>query len=284
MICEKKVIGFSGIRDPENESGGTSVKDVYNLLDSIFPYATQEDYDNSGIMIDFGREISKIIVCLDITNDIVETARKNGAQLIVSHHPVIFHPVKSIRFNSPLQNLAAAQISAISVHTNLDICEGGVNDNLAKRLDLQNIRPVFQVFEKRINGVMKENFIGRMGELDEEMTPAAFASFVGKQLLGRSAMEYVDGGNPIRRVAVGGGSCGEFIEGCEKHQIDAFVTGEAKHHQLLYAKEKGITMIVAGHYATECVVLDTLVNALSNAFADITIRKEIVDNPNSFTD
>ena len=208
-----------------HEKTGTRVQDIYQLFDSKYPYDMQEHYDNSGIMVDSGRDIDRILVCLDITNDIVEEARACDAQLIVSHHPLIFNPVKSIRFNSPLQNLVASGISAVSVHTNLDIGDGGVNDNLASKLGLQDIRPVFMVSKKPVKGILKENYIGRMGDLKREMNPAEFASFVGQQLLGRTAMEYVDGGKPIRRVAVGGGSCGEFIFECEENQIDAYVTG-----------------------------------------------------------
>ena len=115
-----------------------SVREVYDLLDEKYPYCIQEDYDNSGIMADFGKDIDCIVVSLDITNSVVEYAKEQGAQLIVSHHPVIFRPIRCITFRSPLQRLAAAGISAISAHTNFDIADGGVNDALASRLGLQN--------------------------------------------------------------------------------------------------------------------------------------------------
>ena len=115
-----------------------SVKDVYMLLDEKYPYCIQEDYDNSGIMADCGKSIDKIVISLDITNSVVDFAVSQGAQLIVSHHPIIFHPVRSISYNSPLQNLLSSGISAISAHTNFDIADGGVNDALANKLGLKN--------------------------------------------------------------------------------------------------------------------------------------------------
>ncbi len=260
-----------------------NIQEIYDLLNEKYPYCIQEDYDNSGIMVDFGREIDRIAVALDITNAVVEYAVSQDAQLIVSHHPIIFRPIRSIVFHSPLQTLTAAGISAISAHTNFDIADGGVNDALASRLGLQNVTPVFKVSEKPVKGEMRKNYIGRAGNLPKEMTPAEFAAYVGSRLCGRTAMEYVDGGKPIKRVAVGGGSCGEFIFECAATGIDAYVTGECKHHELLYAKDNGITMMAAGHYATENVALESLAQTLQTAFPDVQVTITRVDNPISFT-
>lgn len=261
-----------------------SVREVYDLLNEKYPYCIQEDYDNSGIMADFGGEIDKIVVSLDITCSVVDYAAANKAQLIVSHHPVIFRPIRAISFNSPLQRLAAAGISAISAHTNFDIADGGVNDALAERLSLQQVQKVFQVSEKPVKGVPQKNYMGRAGDLPVEMSPEEFAAYVGEKLRGRRTMEYVDGGRPVRRVAVGGGACGEFVFECAANGIDAFVTGECKHHELIYAKDNGITMIAAGHYATENVALEALAKTLQEGFPDVRVTVTRVDDPMSFTE
>ena len=260
------------------------VNDVYRLLDEKYPYCIQEDYDNSGIMADCGRDAEKIIVSLDITNSVVDYAVSQGAQLIVSHHPIIFKPVRSIYYNSPLQRLLCAGISAISAHTNYDIYDSGVNDALASKLALQNIEPVFKVSDKPVNGVMRKNFIGRAGDLPREMTPAEFAAYTSLKLRGRTAIEYVDGGRPVRRVAVGGGACGEFIFECQENGIDAFVTGECKHHEMIYARENGITLIPAGHYATENVALEALAGTLRQGFPDVEVLVTRIDDPVSYTE
>ena len=256
-----------------------TVQDIYRCFDDAFPYCMQESYDNSGVMVDSGQAVTKVVVALDITNAVVDYAASAGADLIVSHHPVIFHPLRHIEAQSPVYRLIAKGISAISVHTNFDIGEGGVNDQLASRLGLQQITPVFKVSECTVHGQRRDNFIGRAGRLPEEMTPAAFAAYVGEKLCGRTAMEYVDGGRPVRRVAVGGGACGEFIIECKANNIDAFVTGEAKHHELIWAADNGLTLIAAGHYATENVAIEALATTLTARFKDLPVFVTRLDNP-----
>lgn len=260
------------------------VKDVYQLIDEKYPYCMQEDYDNSGIMADCGGTVSKILVALDITNAVVEYARSIGAQLIVSHHPIIFRPIRSIAYNAPLRRLMCSGISAISAHTNFDIADGGVNDCLANQLGLQKTEPVFRVSEKPVHGVLRANYIGRMGMLPREMDSRELALYTAKRLLGRTAVEYIDGGRPINRVAVGGGACGEFVFECAEHGIDAFVTGEAKHHEMIFAKDNGITLIAAGHYATENAALEALAETIQNGLDGVEVVVTRIDNPISFTD
>ncbi len=262
----------------------TSVNEIYHYLDETYPYCLQESYDNSGIMVDCGKDIEKVVVSLDITNAVVDYAASIGADLILSHHPVIFHPIKRIDSDSPVFHLIASGISAISAHTNFDIADGGVNDALASKLSLQNIMPVFKVSECHVKGSLRENYIGRAGELAEELSPYDFARYVGERLLGRHAVEYVNGGRPVKKVAVGGGACGEFIFECTRYGIDAFVTGEAKHHEMIYAAEHGITLIAAGHYATETVALDNLAATLRDGFPDLSVEVTRMDAPLKYTD
>lgn len=256
-----------------------SVKEIYRYLDEKFPYCMQESYDNSGIMVDCGRNVTKVVVSLDITNTIVDYATALGAELIVSHHPVIFRPIKSISYDSPLYRLIANDVSAISAHTNYDIAEGGVNDQLASKLDLHEVKPVFKVSECSVNGILRENYIGRMGVITNEQTPSDFAAFVAERLGKKVGIEYVDGRKNVKTVAVGGGACGEFVFECKKYGIDAFVTGEAKHHEMIYAAENGITLIAAGHYATENVALEKLASTLVEKFEGLTVTVTRLDNP-----
>ncbi|MGN0473644.1 MAG: Nif3-like dinuclear metal center hexameric protein [Acutalibacteraceae bacterium] len=256
-----------------------SVKEIYKYLDEKFPYCMQENYDNSGIMVDCGRNVTKVVVSLDITNEVVDYAASFGAELIVSHHPVIFRPIKSISCDAPVYRLIANEISAISAHTNYDIADGGVNDQLASKLNLQLVKPVFKVSECSVNGVLRENYIGRMGVISEELTPSEFAEFVANRFGKKNGIEYVDGRKKVKTVAVGGGACGEFVFECKKYGIDAFVTGEAKHHEMIYAAENGITLIAAGHYATENVALEKLASTLAEGFEDLTVEVTRLDDP-----
>ena len=256
-----------------------TVQDIYRCFDEAYPYCMQESYDNSGIMVDCGQAVTKVVVSLDITDAVVDYAASVGANLIVSHHPVIFAPLRQIADDSPVFRLIAKGISAISVHTNFDIGEGGVNDQLASKLGLQNIVPVFKVSECTVGCRKRDNYIGRAGTLPEEMSPAAFAAFVGEKLCGSTSMEYVDGGRPIRKVAVGGGACGEFIFECKAYDIDTFVTGEAKHHEMIWAADNGLTLIAAGHYATENVALEALAATLTAEFEKLPVLVTRIDNP-----
>lgn len=260
-----------------------TVKAVYEYLDSRYPYRLQESYDNSGIMVDCGREVTKAVVSLDVTRDVIRYAASAGAELIVSHHPVIFRPLRQLTHEMPVFALVAHGISAISAHTNYDIAPGGVNDLLATKLDLQNIRPIFSVSEQVQDGLVQKNYIGRVGELSEPLSPGEFADYVMEKLRGRRGVEYVDGGKSIQTVAVGGGACGEFVFECPKNGIDAFVTGEAKHHELLYAAQNGITLIPAGHYATEAVALSGLASALREGFPTLSVEVTTLDDPLQFT-
>ena len=237
----------------------TTVQDVYNILNQKYPYSIQEDYDNSGVMADFGRGIDRIIVSLDITNAVVQLAVTEGAQLIVSHHPTIFRPIRSITYNTPLQRLASAGISAISAHTNFDLADGGVNDALAETLELQDVTPVFRTSEQPVNGVM-----------------ADFGRGIDRIIVSLDITNAV--------VQLGGGACGEYVFACRAQGIDAFVTGECKHHELIYAKDNGITVVAAGHYATESVALEALAGTLRSALPDVNVKVTRVDDPISFTE
>lgn len=260
-----------------------SVREIYDCLDKKYPYCLQESYDNSGIMVDCGKDINKVVVSLDITNAVVKYASSVGADLILSHHPVIFRPIKRVENDSAVFNLIANGISAISAHTNFDIADGGVNDALASKLGLQNITPVFKISESLVNGTLRENYIGRAGELGEELSPRDFALYVGERLLGRQAVEYVKGNRPVKKVAVGGGACGEFVFECKRYGIDAFVTGEAKHHEMIYAAENGITLMAAGHYATENVALENLAETLREGFPNLAVEVTRIDYPLKYT-
>ncbi|MEI3579428.1 MAG: Nif3-like dinuclear metal center hexameric protein [Acutalibacteraceae bacterium] len=118
----------------------STVSMIYGKLNSLAPFATQESWDNSGLLAgDPGAEVTQALVVLDITGDAVREAQELGAQLIVSHHPVIFQPLKKLESGSVAWELARAGISAISAHTNLDKARGGVNDCLAAALGLENV-------------------------------------------------------------------------------------------------------------------------------------------------
>ena len=230
------------------------VQDIYDFLGAKAPYDTCEEWDNVGLMVGgYDLPVSRVLVALDATDGALQAAKAIGADLIITHHPVIFHGMKQLTADSMPYRLAAAGISAISAHTNLDKAVGGVNDVLAARLGLTDV-------ETAADG------ISRIGTLPEEMTATAFAAHAAAAL---GTPVRAAGDKPVKKVAVCGGGGGGFIAACIG-LADCFVTGEVKHHEWLYAAGH-INVIDGGHYSTEAPVVDTLCRWLTEEFPTLPV-------------
>lgn len=229
------------------------VKDFYGYLNSIAPFETQEGWDNSGMLVgDMNAEVKKAAVVLDITHEEIKKAKAIGADLIISHHPVIFNPIKSVTRGSVPYELVASSINALCCHTPLDIADGGTNDSLAKLLGIEVTRT--------------EDPILRLGTV-EPTTAENLAGKIAKTL--NTKVRYADAGRKIEKIAICTGAGCSLIEAAGK--IDAFITGDASHHNFLDCIQAGITLIAAGHYETEIVVVPVLVKKLQAQFPDIEI-------------
>ena len=250
------------------------VKDFYDFIDQIAPFATQEGFDNAGFLAGRGdRPVERVLVALDITEAVVSEAADWGAQLIVAHHPVIFQPVKSVTDESVVGRVLLAltenRIAAICAHTNLDAAHGGVNGCLARALELTDIGQLCQagVDEKgRPYGIGRTGTVHRPG-----MSAAEYAAFV-KEKLGSASVRFVDGGKPVQMVAVGGGSCGSMMEDALAQGCDTFVTADLKYNNFLDAQALGLNLLDAGHFPTENVVCAPLVSRLAKAFPQVEVR------------
>lgn len=240
------------------------VKDFYGYLNSIAPFETQEDWDNSGMLVgDMNAEVKKVAVVLDITHEEIKKAKAIGADLIISHHPVIFSPVKSVTKGSVPYELVASSINALCCHTPLDIADGGTNDSLAKLLGIEVTRA--------------EDPILRLGTV-EPTTAENLAGKIAKTL--NTKVRYADAGRKIEKIAICTGAGCSLIEAAG--EIDAFITGDASHHNFLDCIQAGITLIAAGHYETEIVVVPVLVKKLQAQFPDIEIIDIKQENPIKF--
>ena len=249
------------------------VKDIYRYLDEIVPFATQMSFDNAGFLVGHGEQrVEKILVALDITGPVVAEAARKGCGLIVAHHPVIFHPAKSITDDTVngriLLALAEQRIAAICAHTNLDAAVGGVNCALAQRLELTDIDLLVR---DGVDGQGRPYGIGRVGTTHREWGSVRdFAAFV-KERLEAPSVRYADGGRPVRRVAVGGGSCGSMLAEAAAAGCDTFVTADVKHDQYLEAAAMGITLMDAGHFDTENVIVEPLARLLADQFPGVEV-------------
>ena len=240
------------------------VKDFYSYLNSIAPFETQEDWDNSGMLVgDMNAEVKKAAVVLDITHEEIKKAKAIGADLIISHHPVIFNPIKSVTRGSVPYELVASSINALCCHTPLDIADGGTNDSLAKLLGIEVTRT--------------EDPILRLGTV-EPTSAENLAGKIAKTL--NTKVRYADAGRKIEKIAICTGAGCSLIEAAG--EIDAFITGDASHHNFLDCVQAGITLIAAGHYETEIIVVPVLVKKLQAQFPDIEIIDIKQENPIKF--
>ncbi|MEF2919999.1 MAG: Nif3-like dinuclear metal center hexameric protein [Acutalibacteraceae bacterium] len=239
----------------------TQVNDIYTYINSFAPFDTAFDYDNVGVLVgDKNAIVDNVLVALDITPEVILEAQKLGANMIISHHPVIFKPIKSLSDKSVPYMLAQRGITALSAHTNLDLSPKGVNICLAKALGLTNIYLHSQ-------GIA-------VGDLPVEnpISPKQLALLV-KDNLNCNGVRYTDSDNEILRVAVGGGACGEYIYLAKELGANAFLTGEIKHNYILEAYDINLTVVDAGHYKTEDIVIDYLVEQLSKEFPNVSFTK-----------
>ena len=227
--------------------------DVIEYTKQLAPYETADEWDNVGLLAgDEDADVSRVLLALDITPAVIEEAAEKGAGLIISHHPVIFEPLRSLDPSEPPYLLAKSGIAALCLHTNLDRAEQGVNTALAAALQLRNIR------------LFPEDYI-LTGLLVAPSTADRFAAFI-KQKLDAPDVRYTQGA--VTRVAVSSGGGGAGVELYKKYGFDAFVTGELKHHNFNYAASHGIAAFDAGHFPTENVVIKPLGDLLAKAFPD----------------
>ena len=230
------------------------LQQICRFMEQWAPPALAEEWDNPGLLVDAGSLVRRVLVTLDITPAVVEEAHRLGCQLVMSHHPVIFKPVRRLQSADAAFLLARYGISALCAHTNLDAAEGGVNDVLAGLLELEDVQPL--------------EGLGRVGDQDS-ISPAQLAEQVGKLL--NTPVLLADAGLPITRVAVVGGSGGDFFEAAARAGAQCLVTGEASHHHGLDALEQGVSVIVAGHFATEWPIVPEMARRLRQAFGELEV-------------
>ncbi len=237
------------------------LREIYDYIDSFAPFQTQADFDNAGFLVgDPEEEFKGGVVALDVTSGAIEYAKSIGANLIVSHHPVIFDPLKGVTANSLVYKLIKSGISVISAHTNLDRAKGGINDKLCELLGLQNIEGVLPD---------REVFEARVGELQEELTPDEFGNLLSNIFCG-TGIKYVCGEKNIKRVGVCSGAGGSLLSDMATLGVDAFVTADVKHNVFLEAAELGISLYDCGHYATEDIIVHPMKEKLDGKFGSFS--------------
>ncbi len=250
----------------------TTVADILKFVETLAPRAMKMDWDNVGLLCGSRTApVTKILVALDPFEHVCAEAAEWGAQLIVTHHPMIFRPLSGVTDDTSigrgLMTLIRNGISAVNAHTNLDQAPGGVNDELARKLALVNVEVVNPCGTTE-NG--EPWGLLRMGQVPEQPLEA-FLNRV-KTLLSCESLRYVNGGRPVRKVCVGGGSCADGMHEAIAAGCDTFVTADVKYNQFWDARDLGLNLIDAGHFYTENPVVAVLAEKLSAAFPEVEVK------------
>ena len=225
-------------------------------MERIAPHSLALEFDNPGLLVEPDHdEINRVLVALDCSTAVAKEATEWGADLVLTHHPLFFHPVSCMAYSSPETAAACLLlrngIGLFAAHTNLDAATGGVNDSLCALFGIRDAIP-FDEGVGRI-GTLKTPVDVRTFQLDAERLLSTQAQFVG------------DPEKPVSRVAVMGGSGGSSILPAKELGTDLLLTGELKHSDAIAAQTIGLNVIVAGHYETERVVLQPLIQRLQEA-------------------
>ena len=245
----------------------TTVQQVYEGMQRLAPPELAEHWDNPGLLVDCGGEVRRVLVTLDITPEVVSEAAAKQCTVIVAHHPVIFDPLKRLCPADVPYQLVQAGISAICMHTNLDAAEGGVNEVLAGIFGMRD----WEVFA---------DGCGRVGEVEPitvpELARKAQAVLGGRCNRPRSGpavqVKFADTGRTVRRLAVISGAGGSMFEDALAVGADCLLTGEANHHAAIDAVRLGLSLVAAGHYATEFPVCAAIADRLRAAFPELEVR------------
>ncbi|MCD8006968.1 MAG: Nif3-like dinuclear metal center hexameric protein [Oscillospiraceae bacterium] len=253
----------------------TTVRDIYNYIDSFAPYQTQDSWDNSGLLVGDGDEpVTKALCALDASIPAILEAERLGCQLILTHHPIIFDPLKSLDSTVPAALLFKKGIACISSHTNLDSAEYGISDMMVDKLGLKNLHRMVDV--NRADPVTGRAVgYGAIGECEIELTPDELARLC-KKSFNCIAIKYVAGGRNIKTVGMISGAGGSYVTDAYNIGCDAYVSGDVKQQDFIEAERLGITLIDAGHFETEHIAMGYLKEKLSGKFPEVefTVAEE----------
>lgn len=229
------------------------INDIIKRLEKEFPKELAYEWDNVGLLVgDRDREVTNVVVCLDVTEDVVDFAKSADAELIISHHPLLFAPINRINGDTKngklLMDIIENKIAVYSAHTNCDKAECGINARLAEMFDLDDIEP------------LEEDGLGRIGSLKAGVSLTDFAKTV-EEKLGVKVRFCGDTKTMVKKVAICSGSGADLVDTAIKKGADVLLTGDTKYHQMLDSKDS-INIVDAGHFGTENIVTEIFAEIL----------------------
>ncbi len=247
-----------------------TVRDIENAIEKVAPLSLQDGFDNAGLQV--GHELAEVngaLVCLDVTEDIINEAVDRECDMIVSHHPLIFSPLKRVSDFTYQQRCVCAALTAgisiYSAHTNLDNARGGVNFKIAEKIGMKNL----QWLEEK-QGMDAGS--GLIGDLIEEVEAEKFLSKL-KDVFEVKALAYseVPSKKKISKVALCGGAGAFLIPKAQGKGADVFVTGEIRYHE--FFENEGMLLAALGHYESEQFTIDLIADIIQNAFPQLKVEK-----------
>lgn len=249
----------------------TTVADILKLIETVAPPYMKESWDNVGLNCGHShREVKKVLVALDPFTAVCQEAKEWGADLLVTHHALLWKPGFITDRDEQGRNtlfLIENGIAHINAHTNLDCAPGGVNDVLAQVLGMEDVQVLNPV---GTDGNGNPYGLIRMGTVKEQ--PLSQFLTTVKLSLGCDGLRYADSGTPVRKVAVGGGSCSGALWDVAKAGCDTFVTSDIRYNSFHDAVTAGVNLIDAGHFHTENPVIPVLAKKIAAAFPEIEVK------------
>ncbi len=260
----------------ENGTDKVRIQDVYNYLDSVYPFDLQEKWDNSGLLVEnYDMSCRRVLLSLDITNAVISEAAEKCAKLIISHHPVIFEPLKKIDRFSPVYKLIDNDIAAISMHTNLDIAKGGTNSEIVRKIaEKYELECEPEPFEEVGNG----ECLGYIVTLKERVSPIKFGESL-KEIFGCEYIRLSRQSMSVSKIAICSGSGGSMLGLAMNRNCDTLLTGDIKHDVWITAENYGFTVFDCGHFHTENMILWEIRRVLERKFPqlDVEIAEDSAD-------
>lgn len=246
-----------------------TVGDLYDAIQSFAPFETAKATDNCGILVG-SREtpVSRVMVVVDITLPIVKEAAKSGVDCILAHHPVIYAPLRAIPATDPVYEAIRSGISLLAAHTNLDAAVNGVNDTYLQTIGLPKIGVV-----EGTDGCCA------LAAVPEALSEAAALAEHIRSAVGLPVVRFVDCGKKIKTAAVCCGGGASFLEAAIKSGADVFVSGDFRHNHAADALRAQIALVDAGHYETEVLVLDRVIETLSQKLPAVHFMRAQSDRP-----
>lgn len=251
-------------------------KDIIDILEKIAPIEICCDWDNVGVMVgDKNISVKRAVIALDCSDLVIDEAIEYGANMIITHHPFIFKSIKKLDYSIPLSKKIAKVIKndilVYSAHTNLDIADFGTNCTLSKLLELKNVQGLMPMSD--------DNYMGRVGEVENEMVFKDFIDFVKVKLGADKLVVNGDLNTKIKRVGLctGAGADFEYMSKAKSLGCNVFITGDVGYHDAQIAEDIGICLIDGTHYLTEVIVVNTLFEILNKKFTEVEFIKSKVN-------